>query len=132
MSLTVFVLGATAVAFVGATALLPWLAGGDALAARWAARGFLAMAVPAVAGGAWLAREHGRVESRFVMAVLTGILVRLLAAVVVAQGAAKAGGSAMTGLAAGLIAGFVPVTAFQAVWLARSRNASGVATETRG
>ena len=89
------------------------------------------MALPCLAGGAWLAREHGRAGSRFVMAVLAGILVRLVAAVVVAQGAANAGGSAMTGLVAGLAAGFVPTTVFEAAWFAR-RSARSVATETRG
>jgi hypothetical protein len=132
MSETVFALGATAAALVGAGALLPWLAGGDVLAADWAAKGFLAMALPGVAGGAWLAREHGRPGSRFVIALQAGMVVRLTFAAVVVFGAAKAGGSSTTGLFAGLAAGFVPVMVFEMTWFARSRGAQGMGTETRG
>ena len=130
--MTVFVLGATAAALVGAAALMTWFAGGDVLAAGWATRGFLAMALPGVAGGAWLAREHGRAESRFVIAVMAGILVRLVVAAIVVSGAAQAGGSAMTGSLAGFCAGFVPVMAFETAWFSRSLKAQGVKTETRG
>ena len=132
MSATAFVLGAAVAALVGAGALFLWTAGGDVLAAGWAIRGFLAMALPSIAGGAWLVREHGRDGSWFVAAVLAGFVVRLLLAAVAALGAAQAGGSAKSGLIAGLAAGFVPLMAFETVWFARSHRAQGVAAETRG
>ena len=125
MSATAFVLGATAAALVGAAALLPWTTAGDVLASGWAAKGFLAMALPGVAGGAWLAREHGRAGSRFVVAVQAGIFVRLGFAAVVAFGAARAGGAAPTASLAGLAAGFAPLTAFEMAWFALSRGTRG-------
>lgn len=124
-----FVLGATAAALVGATALLPWLAGGGVLAAGWAAKGFLAMALPGVAVGAWLSREHGRAGSRFVVGLLAGIAVRFTFAAIAAFVAAKAGTSATTGLLAGLAAGFVPVMLFETAWFAHSRNAPCMGAE---
>jgi hypothetical protein len=132
MSATRFGLGATAAATVGAAALLAGSAGRDELAAGWATKGFLAMALPGVAFGAWLAREHGRAGSRFVVALLAGIGVRFTFATIAAFGAAMAGGSATTGLLAGLAAGFVPVTLFEMAWFSRSRSAPFAGTEPRG
>lgn len=86
------------------------------------------MALPAVAGGAWLAREHGRPGSRFVVALVAGIGVRFALAAIVAFGAATVGGSATAGSLAGLAAGFVPVTLFETAWFARS---SGLGLEPR-
>ena len=132
MSVRVFVLGATAAALVGGAALLTWFAGDDALAKGWATTGFLAMALPGIAAGAWRTREHGRAESRFVIAVLAGILVRLVVAAIVVSGAAREGGSAMTGLPAGLFFGFVPLMAFETAWFARSLKSQGASMGTRG
>ena len=126
-----FALGATAAAALGAVALLAWLAGGDPLAAGWAVTGFAAMASPGIVGGAWLACEHGRPGSRFVVALGITFAARLVLAAVAAFGAAKAGEGAGSGLLAGLAAGFVPVMAFEMLWFARSR-AHRMGTETRG
>jgi hypothetical protein len=131
-SATVFVLGATAASLVGAAALLAWTSGDGVLPSVWAVKGFLATALPGVAGGAWLAREHGGTGSGFVNAVQAGILTRLVLAAVVAIGAASAGGSALPASIAGLGAGFVPVMAFEMVWFARARDTGIVRTETRG
>ena len=127
-----FVLGATAAAAVGAVALLAWSAGGDVRAAGWAASGFLAMALPSVAFGAWLAHDHGRASSRFVVVVLVGIGVRFVFAAIAAIGAVQAGGSATTGLLAGLAAGFVPVMLFETAWFARLPNAPRLGAEPQG
>lgn len=127
-----FARGALAAAAFGALALLPWLGGGDVLAASWAAKGFAAMALPGIAGGTWLAREHGRRASRFVVALGAGFLARLVLAGIAAFGAAKAGGGAVEGLLAGLAAGFVPVMAFEMFWFARATRAQGAGLETRG
>ncbi len=90
------------------------------------------MALPGVAAGAWMAYEHGRAGSRFVIALVAGMIARVLFAAIVALGAARAGGSASTGLLAGLAAGFVPVLLFEMAWFAGSRSAQGMGTETRG
>ena len=127
-----FARAASVAAVIGALALLPWFAGDDRLAASWAARGFLAMALPGIAGGAWLAREHGRAGSRFVAVLGVGFILRLALAAIAAFGAAKAGGGAVDGLLPGLAAGFVPVTAFEMFFFARAGRAQRLFTEWRG
>lgn len=127
-----FALGASLAAAVGAATLLPWFAGGDRSVSGWAVKGFLAMAVPGVFGGAWLAREHGRPASRFLIALATGFVTRLVLAALAAFFAAKAGGGAGTALLSGLAAAFVPVTAFEMVWFIRARGAQDLGTEPRG
>lgn len=123
---------ASIAAVVGVAALSPLFLGPDRVAADWAARGFLAVAVPGIAGGMWLVREHGRDGSGFVWALGAGFVARLVLAAICAFGASKAGNSATTGLVSGLAAGFVPVTALEMVWCARARTRSVVATERRG
>ena len=127
-----FALGASVAAAVGAVALLPWFSGDDLPASAWAAKGFLAMALPGIAGGAWLAREHGRPASRFLIALAMGFVTRLALAALAAFYAAKAGDGAGTALLAGLAAGFVPLMAFEMIWFARARGAHGLKTEPRG
>jgi len=127
-----FAVGASVAATVGAATLLPWFSGDDPLASAWAAKGFLAMAVPGIAGGAWLAREHGRSAQRFLIALATGFIMRLALAAVAAFFAAKAGDGAGVALLSGLAAGFVPLMAFEMVWFARSRGAQSLGTEPRG
>ena len=117
---------------MGAVALIPLFTGDDRFAAAWAARGFAALALPGILGGAWLAREHGRTGSRFVVALAAGFMLRMILAATATVGATRAGGGAVTGLLAGLAAGFVPVTAFEMFWFARAGHARAVGTETRG
>jgi hypothetical protein len=131
MSATVFVLGVTTAALVGAGALLAWTSRGGVLPAGWVVMGLLATAVPGVAGGAWLAHEHGRAGSRFVVALQAGILARLVLAAVVAMGAAQTGGTAISASMAGLAAGFVSVMVFEMAWFARAPRTRSVRTETR-
>lgn len=127
-----FTLGAAVAAAAGAIALTPWWIGGDPIAAGWAATGFLAMVLPGVAGGAWLAREHGRPGSRFVVALGAGFVARLVLAAIAAYAAAKAGEGAPSGLLAGLAAGFVPLQVFEVIWFTRPRAEQRIGTETRG
>jgi len=127
-----FALGASVAASVGAAALLLWFSGDDRLASAWAAKGFLAMALPGIAGGAWLAREHGRSAQRFLIALAAGFVTRLVLAGSAAFFAAKAGGGAGLALLFGLAAGFVPLTAFEMIWFVRARGAQGLGTEPRG
>ena len=125
-----FALLASVAAAVGAAALLPWFWGGDRVASAWAAKGFLAMAAPGIARGAWLAREHGRPAPRFLIALATGFVTRLVLAALAAFFAAKADAGAA--LIAGLAAGFVPLTAFEMVWFLRVRGAQSLGTDPRG
>jgi hypothetical protein len=86
------------------------------------------MAVPGVLGGAWLAREHGRSPTRFLIALAAGFVTRLVLAGSAAFFAARAGGGAGLALLAGLAAGFVPLTAFEMFWFVRARCVQGVET----
>jgi hypothetical protein len=127
-----FALGAAASAALGG-ALLAWaIAGGDSSTAAFAWAGFVSMTLPGIAGGAWLAHEHGRPGSRFVLALGAGFLARIVLAGVVAFGASRAGGESGSRLLAGLAAGFIPVTVFEMVWFACSLRRSGIAPEARG
>jgi hypothetical protein len=112
-----FLLGAAAASTAGAMTLLPWLLAGDRLDFNWAATGFLAMAVPGIAAGAWFARAYGRPGSQFALALAAGAGARMVLAALAAIFAARA--SAGTALVAGLAAGFVPVTTYEIVWFAR-------------
>jgi hypothetical protein len=125
-----FALSASAVAAVGAAALIAGFWGSDRMASAWAAKGFLAMAVPGITCGSWLAREHGRSASRFLIALATGFIIRLVLAALAAFFAAKVDAGAA--LIAGLAAGFVPLTAFEMIWFLRARGAQGLGTEPRG
>jgi len=125
-----FAVSASAVAAAGAAALFAGFAGGDRAASAWAAKGFLAMAAPGIAGGAWLVREHGRSATRFVVALAAGFATRLILAGAAAFFAAKA--DAGLPLIAGLAAGFVPLTIFEMVWFLRARGAQSFGTEPRG
>ena len=126
-----FALGAATVASISTIALLPWLGGADGTS-RWALAGWVAMSVPGVVAGTWLAREHGRPGAGFVVALGAGMLARALAGASVAAGAARAGQPAITAALAGLVAGFVPVLVFEIIWCARSHGTPVNPAETRG
>jgi hypothetical protein len=89
------------------------------------------MAVPGVACGAWLAMEHGRAGSRFVIALAAGFIARLVLAGGLTLSAGIAGAAAKAGLLPGLAAGFVPVMAFEMVWFARAARSRGLGAESR-
>lgn len=117
---------------IGAVALLRLFLGGDRLASAWATKGFLAMAIPGIIGGAWLAREHGRPAQRFLIALAMGFVTRLVLAGLAAFYAARAGEGAGTALLSGLAAGFVPLMIFEMIWFNRARGAPGLGAEPRG
>jgi hypothetical protein len=127
-----FVLGALGAAAIGAVALYFAFRNADRLASGWAAKGFLAMALPGIAGGAWLAREHGRSAARFLAALATGFITRLVLAALAAFFAARAGDGAGTALLSGLAAGFVPLMIFEMTWFVRSRGVQGLGAGSRG
>jgi uncharacterized ion transporter superfamily protein YfcC len=90
------------------------------------------MTVPGIAGGAWLAREHGRSVTRFLVALVTGFVTRLFLAALAAFFAAGAGNGAGTALLAGLAAGFVPLMIFEMVWFVRARCSPAPGAEPLG
>ena len=123
-----FALGAAALSGAAAAALAFALRNAAADTTSWAVTGFLAMALPAIASGTWLAREHGRTGPAFLVALGTGWLLRaaFLAAVVVA--ALRRGSSAVSGALLGLAVGFVALTAFEMLWFARRSRAGSLPT----
>jgi len=127
-----FAFGASAAATLGAAGVVLWIATTGSAAASWAAAGFAVMAVPGIVFGSWLAREHGRPGSRFLSALATGFVTRLVLVAVAAFSAAKAGEGAGTALLAGLAAGFVPLQIFEMIWFLRARGTQPLGTETRG
>lgn len=85
----------------------------------WALGGWAIMAVVGIADGAWLARRHGKPGTGFLLALVVGMLVRL---VLVCGGTALAlmnGGQAPWGFLAGVVTGFVPLQVFGVVWFLR-------------
>jgi len=93
----------------------------------WATAGFLAMAIPTIATGAWLAHEQGRAGASFVVALGSGLVLRAgLLAVVVAV-AARRGDPSLRGALYGLALGFVPAIAFELIWFARRAHGARAA-----
>ena len=113
-----FVAGATLAAAAGACTLAWWAATSD-LSRAWAAAAFLAIAVPAIAGGAWLVREHGRPGSGFVTAFGAGVAARVLGTAIVLTLSLDSGAAARRAASAALAFAFVPVMAFELAWFAR-------------
>ncbi len=118
---------ATISAALAAVALLLVLRGVGSDTSAWAIAGFVAMALPVIATGTWLAHEQGRAGVSFVIALGTGLFMRAVLLVVVVVGAANHGPGALKGALAGLAIGFVPVTAFEMLWF--SRRVHGVRPE---
>lgn len=88
-------------------------------AVRWTLLGWSVMAVTGVAGGSWLARVHGRPGAGFLVALGTCMLARLFAAAAGAGAAAWIGMSAAWPFVGGLVAGFLPMQAFEITWFLR-------------
>jgi hypothetical protein len=108
-----FAIGATAAASLGGVALVL------ALPSPWSTAAFLATAAPALVSGTALAHLHGRPGGSFPLVVGAGLFLRLALGCGVMILAARTGGPAVPGALAGLLAGFVPVTAFETWWFAR-------------
>ena len=108
-----FAIGALASASAGGAVLAV------AMPSAWSAAAFAATACPGLVSGVLLAHLHGRSGGAFPLVVGLGLLVRLVAAGSVTVLAARSGGPAIPAALAGLVAGFVPVTAFETWWFAR-------------
>jgi hypothetical protein len=88
-------------------------------ASAWTLCGFAAMAIPSLVSGTWMARSHGRSGAGFVLALGTGVTLRILSLSIVVAFAARQGGAELTQTLAGLAFGFIPLMVFELVWLAR-------------
>jgi hypothetical protein len=114
---------ATLVALLGGAAAAALAAGRPPADRVWLLLGWGVLAVAGTLGGAWLASEHGKPGSRFLVALGAGVAARFVAVAGGCVAAALAGKSALTAYATGLIAGFVPVQAFEALWFLRRTRA---------
>jgi hypothetical protein len=89
----------------------------------WVLAGWAVLAFAGTLGGAWLAREHGKPGSGFLVALGAGVAARFVAVAGGCVAAALAGNGALTAYAVGLLTGFVPVQAFEAIWFFRRTRA---------
>jgi hypothetical protein len=109
--------------FVGAVATVVLSAAASFVVLRsasaWTLYGFAAMAIPGLVSGAWMVRSHGRPGAGFVLALGTGVTLRVVLLSIVVAVAARQGSAELTQTLAGLAFGFVPLTVFELVWFAR-------------
>lgn len=81
--------------------------------------GWGVIALTAVAGGAWIAGQHGRSGLGFLLALQSCMLARLALAAGGAFVAWQAGGDAVRSFLIGLVVGFIPLQTFEIVWFYR-------------
>ena len=112
-------LSGAAIAAVGGSAVLPWSSASGAESLRWALLGWGLMSFAGLSGGAWLAREHGRPGTGFVVAMGTSMLARLFAAGTSLAGALLSGDGSYRACLVGLAAGYVPLQVFEILWFYR-------------
>ncbi len=86
--------------------------------------GFLAMTLPLLAAGTWLASRQGRPGPQFLVALGSGIVLRAVLLAMVVALAVHRGGPTLAGALAGLTAGFLPLTVFEMIWFARRSHAA--------
>jgi hypothetical protein len=115
-----FLTPAIALAVLSGSAVfaVAWL--GEGVAPAWALAGWGSAAVIGVVGGSWLAAWHGRPGWGFVVALLAGMLARLLAVGSGAALAALAADGAPWVFAGGFAAGFIPLQVWEAVFFQRA------------
>lgn len=125
-----------------AAALVPAAAGGAALlavaAARgrpwllWGGAGWAVVAAIGLAGGSWLAGEHGKMGTGFLKALAAGMLCRLLAVFAGAALGAWAGGQAIWAWLGGAVLGYAPLQAFEVWWFYRRKTEPAALAERGG
>jgi len=109
---------------------IAWLAGEGGLA--WAVAGWGSAAAIGVAGGSWLVARHGDPSWGFVVALLAGMLARLLAFGTGAALAARAGGAQLWAFVGGFAATFVALQVWEGVFLHRAGSGAGAGRSERG
>ena len=118
-----FVTGASLAVVACGCALAAWAP------AAWPLMAFLAVALPAIAAGAWLAAEHGRPGPRFLTAFGAGIAARVLGAATVLALARASGAPALRGAVAGVLAAAAGLLLFEMLWFARAAAAGSARAE---
>lgn len=92
----------------------------------WLVAGWLAAAVPGVAGGAWLAERWGRPDTGVLVALGASMGFRFLGVAAGLIAALRSGGGEHVPFLLGFGATFVPLLIFEAVWFwRRSTGAVG-------
>ncbi|MCP3980489.1 MAG: hypothetical protein GY716_14400 [bacterium] len=112
------------VALVGAAAVAAVALPRGETTVRFGLWGWLMMALPGVAGGAWLAGVHGKPGTGFLFALAAAIAARVVLAGLGALPVIVVGREAILPYAAGLGAGFFPLQVFEVAWFVR-RTAKG-------
>lgn len=102
---------------------IAWLVGEGGLA--WAVAGWGSAAAIGVAGGSWLVARHGDSSWSFVVALLAGMLARLLAFGTGAALAAGAGAPQLWAFVGGFAVSFVALQVWEGVFLHRATRGSG-------
>lgn len=116
---------------VGAVVLLlAWVAGGAGLG--WAFLGWGSAAAIGVSAGAWLVARHGDPGWGFVVALLAGMLARLLAFCIGGALAARSGGEPLWGFVGGFSASFVALQVWEGLFLHRAGLRPGHGGGRRG
>jgi hypothetical protein len=104
---------------------LPWATRVLGPELPWALGGWLVLAVTGVVAGGWLVSSHGKAGNGFLGALVGGMLARMVLTVAGMGAAMTVGKPAMWALAAGAVAGFLPVMVFELIWFYRaSRKAA--------
>ena len=94
---------------------------------RWSVTGWAIMAVTGVVTGLWMVRVHGKPGSGFLAAMGTGMLARLFLSAGGALWAAQHGIGLVWAFLAGLVAGYLPLQAFEVAWFFReARRRDGI------
>ena len=114
-----FALQAGVLASILAIALVLALRPHGGSAIRFALAGWGIIALTGVAGGAWIARNHGRGIVAFLVALQSCMLARLALAAGGAFVSWKAGEDAIRFFLTGLAVGFLPLQTFEIVWFYR-------------
>ena len=94
---------------------------------RWSMGGWAIVAAVGVITGLWMVRVHGKPGSGFLAAMGTGMLARLFLTAAVALWAAQHGIEYVWAFLAGLVAGYLPLQAFEVTWFFReARRRDGI------
>lgn len=127
-SLRFAILAASVAVLSGAVAVGMALRSGGA---AWAVVGWAPVAVAGIAGGAWLAEAHGRMNRSFFLAFALGMAGRSVAVIASVLCALTASADAWKPCLAGLAAGYFPLQVFEIGWFLRAGVRHGPSAEAR-
>jgi len=98
----------------------------------WGPAGWLAATAIGLVAGAALVRSHGSPSWGFIVAMLAGMLARLVALAAGGVWAAWTGRTALVAFVAGFGVGLVPLQVHEAFFLRRGQGASGLDSKVIG